>query len=512
MNFSSILFKNKELSMRDGRMQGEMPSFFMDLGLDRVINAIITPRNEYDLKQYFFTPLGDIGSILYRHEIMQDIMQSVSIHIQHFSQRMNSVGEHLKKSQKLFYKYQQESWFLDTVEIYCEAIESLHVDLMNARLQSQGFISFSKFLTNYLQSDRFSSLYTQTKNLKNDLSSIRYCVHINGLQVQITHSNGETNYSQEVEKFFARFKENEAKDYLVKYTRQDEMNHVEARILDGVAFLYPEVFSRLDNYYEENRDFINETISLFNREIQFYMAYADYISNISESGLDFCYPVINKTNKEIHAFETFDIALAAKLVEEDKKLVVNDFFLRDNERIIVVSGPNQGGKTTFARAFGQLHYLASLGLPVPGKKAQLLLADKFFTHFENEENIKNLRGKLQDDLIRIHAILQEATSESIVVLNEIFNSTSLSDQIFLGKRIMEELIRLDLSGVWVTFIDELTTFSEQTVSMVSSISTKDPTIRTFKITRNPSNGLVYALSIAEKNRLTYQLLKARLNA
>ena len=189
---------------------------------------------------------------------------------------------------------------------------------------------------------------------------------------------------------------------------------------------------------------------------------------------------------------------------------MNDFLLRENERILVVTGPNQGGKTTFARMFGQLHYLTRLGLSIPGTKAKIFLSDEIYTHFEREEKITSLKGKLSDELDRIQSILTKTTSKSIVVINEIFSSTTLDDAIFLSKEILTKLIETDAYSVIVTFIDELTRFNDKTVSMVSNVIPEDPSLRTYKITRKSADGLAYAKSLAKKRNLTYDQIKERI--
>jgi DNA mismatch repair protein MutS len=221
---------------------------------------------------------------------------------------------------------------------------------------------------------------------------------------------------------------------------------------------------------------------------------------------------VRRGAKEIFAKESFDLVLAYKLTGDGARVVCNDFSLNGPERVLVISGPNQGGKTTFARMFGQVHHLANIGCPVPGSEAELYLFDGLYTHFEREEDLSNATGKLEDDLLRAKRILSTATTDSLVVLNEPFSSTTLQDSLFLGAEVMERLIELDVLSVFVTFVEELSSFGSSAVSMVGTVVPDNPAERTYKVVRRRADGLAYALALAQKYRVSYQALRARLTS
>lgn len=510
LSFQSILFRDLDANISVDALT--TPDIFSDLLLDQVVASITVARDEYNLKPFFYAPLGTVDAVNYRYDVFRDLENVALVDsINTFAQAMRTMRDFLRERDKLYYERQKQGLFLDAVSVYCQAVKELDHALMHSGVTSPAFCGLRGFLAAYLQSDIFITLANDTEDLRADLQKIAYSLHIQGARVTVAKHPSVLDYGADILKTFEKFSQRAPKEYNFKFRLQLEMNHVEAAILDLVTRLYPETFSFLAEYTQRYQSYMNPTIARFDREIQFYLACKEHIQKLSRPGLAFCYPIVSDQSKAVAASGVFDLSLADKLVLEGALPVTNDFYLAGEERIFVVSGPNQGGKTTFARSFGQLHYLASIGCLVPGTSARLFLYDRLFTHFEKEEDIRNLSGKLEDELIRIHRILESATSNSILIMNESFLSTTLHDALFLSREIMQRIVALDMLCVSVTFLDELAAFSETTVSVVSIVNPRNPMERTFKVVRRTADGLAYAVAIAQKYRLTHDLVKKRIS-
>ncbi|HTS73557.1 MAG TPA: hypothetical protein VMG74_07590 [Gaiellaceae bacterium] len=505
--FRSILFEGEERALPGARE----PAFFADLNLDQVVAAIVRNRDEYDLEPFFHSPLREVADVEYRHEVFRDLEAAeIRATVHAFAAAMRRVRSFLTLAEKQRYKYEKERWFLDAAETYLDAVVQLRDGLADLDLQSRGLQALRVYLSSYAASEPFTSVAAEAHSVLEGLRRVRYTLRIRGGRVTVTSYQDERDYSIEVEETFARFRKGAAEDHRIKVPDPGSMDHVEAQIVRLVARLNPGAFEALDEFCARRRSLVDPLVARFDREVQFYLAYLEYTEHVAAAGASFSYPGVSASSKEVSVEDGCDLALAAKLAGVGELVVRNGFFLREPERILVVTGPNQGGKTTFARMFGQLHYLASLGVPVPAQSAQLFLPDQVFTHFEREEDIRTLHGKLDDELLRLRAILEAATGDSVVTLNEAFASTTLGDALYLGTEVLKHIVELGCLAVWVTFVDELASMGKATASMVAKVEPDDPSKRTFKIARQPADGRAYAWALADKYGLSYERLRARI--
>jgi DNA mismatch repair ATPase MutS len=140
----------------------------------------------------------------------------------------------------------------------------------------------------------------------------------------------------------------------------------------------------------------------------------------------------------------------------------------------------------------------------------LPLTDHIRTHFEGGENLADFSGALDDDLHRARAMLDGAGPKSLLIVNEIFMSTSPDDALLLSRRILHQVLDLRSRAVFVTFLDELATFDPCVVSMVAQIELGTSN-RTFRVRRQPPDGRAYAEAMARSHGLDTDSLLRRLS-
>lgn len=497
-----------------GDAASELPDSFRDLNLDQLVDDMAQGREAASVRALFARPLLGADAIRYRQDVFRDLERAACAAAVHaFGAAMQTVRADLENARVFHHPRQRDWWRLEAVLAYCEGAEAFALALAAAETRSAALRALTGYAVAYVASDGFRTLAEEARAIARDLGAVVYSVRLRDARVTVLPYRGEADVTEIVARTFARFRRGPGRDYRVKAVESLEMNHVEGQILDRVAALFPDVFGRLEALAgggSPPASFLDPVLVAFDRDVQFYLAYLAYIEPVRKVGLALCYPEMVATDEDSACRSAFDLVLAHNLALEGKAAVASDWQAAGGERGFIVTGPNHGGKTTFARTVGQLHVLAAIGCPVPGVSARLAAVDRVFTHFEREERAaESPQSKFEDDLVRVRAILAEATPRSLIVINEMLASTTLRDGEAIGRRVLELLAATGARYVWVTFIETLATL-DGVVSLAAV--TDEHLASTFQVLRRPPTGVAHALALARRYGLDEDAVRRRLGA
>jgi DNA mismatch repair protein MutS len=514
------------------------PECFTDLNLDQIVSAILKDYAEYGLLGHFRQMPESLETVLYRQEVMRELETPfVRDSITAFSQDMRKVREYAGYGRTLHNPDQRRKWLLDAGMRYCEAVSGLDAALTSGELavkgltakepsteesasqdpsssgllpsdlSSRGMLLFAAWLHSYRNSTDFMEYHMQTEALQKEAERIRYRLEMGRDRIVVGADDADTDYSEEINTTFAPLMEVPFNER-IHFFADLEMSMLENRILALVKEKHQDTFLKLEQWCEKYKDYPDPVLLRFDREIQYYLSCHSFLAPLRKHGYSFSYPELS-SERRLEIVEGYDLALAVKCMESGAEVIPNDCLLSGDERLMVLTGPNQGGKTTYARALGQVLFLASLGCPVPARKARVFLCDSIFTHFSVEEDIGAQSGRLQEELLRVRAILDKATEQSLVILNELFSTTTTRDAHAMGKRILDHFAALDCFCLYVTHIHELAVSSPKAVSLVAAVREGNTDVRTYRIMRRPADGQAYAHAIAAKYHLDYRGVKER---
>jgi len=275
----------------------------------------------------------------------------------------------------------------------------------------------------------------------------------------------------------------------------------------------------------------------------FYLGALKLIDTLKRCGLPVARPkVLEKEKRRFQAGDIYNVDLALHLLKQcggkpenlAAKIVANDFLQDQTGRIIIITGPNRGGKTTLLQAVGLAQIMMQVGLYVPAREASISICDSILTHYPALETMEKGTGRFGEEAQRIDSVFQSATRHSLVLLNESLSSTSGGESLYLAQDIVRVLRTLGVRAVYATHLHGLAASAIQlnrdtpgdstVLSMVALIEEdseggerdagdagKSGKIKpTFKIVPGPPEGHSYAIDLARRYGISRDQLIATL--
>jgi DNA mismatch repair protein MutS2 len=181
-------------------------------------------------------------------------------------------------------------------------------------------------------------------------------------------------------------------------------------------------------------------------------------------------------------------------------------------RILVISGPNAGGKTVVLKTVGLIALMAQSGIPVPAEEATLPIFDRVLADIGDQQSITNHLSTFSAHVLAIRSMLESATSRSLVLLDEIGSSTEPGEGAALAQAVLERFREIGVFAVATTHYNRLKLYAETTAGIANAAMefneiTLEPTYRLIHGLSGASSGL----KIAERLRLPRQVLESAIH-
>lgn len=517
MGFTSILDKIESTGKNRPKTE-----YLQDLNLDMLIEQIRFQYAEDITSFYEYFP-ENAECEQYRREVYGDVKkESVREGLTEFADKMRERARALRNREEVEMDLQKAVWHLWEVYEYCSAFEGLY-EKLNGQTASEGFRSFVEYLGEYLADEKFIQMKRKSRDLIAQLQNFHLVIKLENDNLFIGQGELEETYGDFLKENFP------VKGELMSpFTADSSLSNLEKELLKQITKKNSVFFEEVSRFYRTCEQYADETLLRFKQEIGFYLAFYSFEEKMKSAGFAFAVPEVNP-EKEMQAVGLYDLALAYVNSKQEKKVVSNDLVYQEGERFFVVTGPNQGGKTTFARSLGQLVYFTKMGLDVPALSANVHYFSDILSHFSVEESIETGRGKLKEELVRLSPMMKASKENAFVIINELFTTAANYDACIMGKRVLEHFMEQKCRGVYVTHLKELSE-GEQIVSLRAEVETvevpadetdaaagtlgkpvktKIRNIRKFRMIRSEADDWGYAGDLVDKYQLSYEQICER---
>ena len=535
-----------------------------DLSLRRTVEAFTADRTlRRDIEEILFALTIEPDIIRYRQAVLADFMGSAEL-VETFEQLLPQISaltvyRHSIDRQRV--PLQELAWRISELDylVSCVSVLSQTFQTMGSQIRSAGLLSLRDAITLFEEDPTYQQLVEELPILLPKMrANLSVTIGVNldrelrPVEAVLIDVNEEAyTASPLLQRLLGRQGEMEGIGQLHRAPlnlygdrggtrRSSEYGGVRGDPLMGPLFRdLTEVLKKVVGPVEKSlKKYLNLNGHFLDRlrgEIGFFLSAARLAERLRGQGLPLCMPEIAPLADAVsHVRDGYNLNLARHLMAEHpglsikEKVILNDVTLgrvgqEGSGQIAILTGPNQGGKTTYTQMIGIIQMMAQAGLFVPAAAATISPIDQIYTHYPIEEQLEKGTGRFGDEARRLNEIFQAVTGNSLVLLNEALSGTGPGEAIYLARDVVRILGMLGTRTIFNTHLHGLAEEigeinrefggKERVQSLVASPiidGEDDPEKRSYRIIAGPPLGRSYAREIASKYGISYAQLQAQL--
>ncbi len=444
-----LLYPDRDLDLQQP-LPWNQADLTQDLELDTLFGAMAL-GDEFLLKVAQSGLLSsldnDLDTILYRQMILKDCLQNASIVRDIYALTLEAIEREKKNYWGLLSRHPSAILHrsLEVLQMFVGMLKRLRqfADLYSGHFQSEGFSRLFAMLQRELGEEYISQVESHLRELKFRDGAL--------ISAELAQGNKGTNYvlrkpNGRKQGWMDRLFGPQPPVYTFVLADRDETG---ARALSE---LEDKGVNLAANALAQSNDHILGFFKMLQTELAFYIGCLNLHEQLTQIGEPLSFPLPVPSGDRQHAFTAlYDACLALKT----KQPVVSNDGNADHKNLVLITGANQGGKSTFLRSIGLAQLMMQAGMFVPASAFRANICDGLYTHYKREEDTTMSSGKLDEELSRMSRIVDSLNSNSLVLFNESFAATNEREGSEIARQIVSALLEKGIKVFFVTHLYEL---------------------------------------------------------
>lgn len=388
---------------------------------------------------------NDLDTILYRQAVLRDCLAHPDAVRAFYDLAVSAIEEKHKHYFGILSSYPSAVLHgsIDVLEMFVGKLRALR-DMAQHQMDhfdSEGFKQLFAMLQQELDEAYLDEIQAHLKALK-----FRHGVL---LSAELDEENRGKNYlvrkPNKKVGWWARLLGHGVSAYTFQLAPRDEAGAQALSNIEGRGI------NLLANALAQSADHIEHFFEMLRKELAFYIGCFALHQTLSSIAEPVCFPVPVEPGQRKHRFHgLYDVCLALQM----GRTVVGNTVDADGRDLVIITGANQGGKSSFLRSIGLAQVMMQCGMFVAAETFEAELCKGLWTHYKREEDVSMERGKFEEEIARMDDIAKRIQTGAMVLFNESFAATNEREGSEISRQVVSALIEKRIKVFFVTHFYE----------------------------------------------------------